>query len=108
MVDNESNIRGVRTEIIGFEQVQPKGHEMHSKKTLAEVYYPDSEIRRDSWIEARIPTSEKWTESFSSKHIDYAHLIKVTLDVPRRLDKKIEIPIVLSQVIEDRFSDFEF
>ena len=108
MVDSESNIRGVRTEMIGVEFVQPKGHKMHSKRTLAEVYYPDSEIHRDSWIEVKIPTSENWTESFSSKHIKYTHMIKVTLDVPRRLDKNIEIPIILSRHIENQPSEFDF
>lgn len=108
MVDSESNIRGVRAEIIGIEHVQPKGHKMHSKRTLKEVFFRDAEIRRESWIEARMPTSEAWIESFISQHIRYTHVIKITLDIPRRLDTNVEIPIILSRTSGTQSSDFDF
>lgn len=94
-VDRTAKIRGVRVELIRLEHVQPKGHKMNTKRTIAEKYCPDKEIIRDSWTEDTILTNSRWTPSFSSDLITSDYLLKVTLDIPLRLDSVIEIPVKL-------------
>ncbi|MGY5878954.1 MAG: sporulation protein [Candidatus Thorarchaeota archaeon] len=94
-IDREVSMRGVRAEILRCEHVEPKGYKVDSKKTLAEIYFPEEEFRRDSWIEGVLPTDTTWIESFTSELIEYSHILKITLDVARRRDKVFEIPIVL-------------
>lgn len=106
-IDRETSIRGVRAEVIRLEQVEPKGYETESKKELTEIYFQEEELRRDSWVEATIQTDPNWKESFTSELIEHSHFLKVTLDIARRRDKVIEIPIVLVRKKNDR-SDFDF
>lgn len=108
MVDRDTKLRGIRAEIIGVEYVEPKGHKMNAKKSLIEIYFPEDEIRRDSWNEVKIPTSIDWMESFTSQVIEYKHLLKVTLDIARRPDKDIEIPVFLGRSSSYMKSEFEF
>jgi hypothetical protein len=107
-VDRDAKMRGIRVEIISIEHVEPKGHKMRSMRKLAEIYYPDEEIRRDSWSEVMIPTDSNWAESFSTELIEYRHIVKVTLDIPLRRDKNIEIPIILNKVRSTDDSVFDF
>ncbi|MGY5872350.1 MAG: hypothetical protein RTV72_08905 [Candidatus Thorarchaeota archaeon] len=95
-VDRDASMRGVRAELVRLEHVEPKGHKMDSKKTLAEIYFKEDEIRRDTWIESSFPIDANWTESFKTELIEYSYILKLTLDVARRKDKIIEIPIVLN------------
>ena len=107
-VDRDVKMRGIRAEIIGVELVEPKGHKMNTKRKLAEIYYPEEQIRRDSWTEIRIPTDTSWVESFKTELIDYKHILKITLDIARRPDKDIKIPIVLSRSAVSSPSVFDF
>ncbi len=106
-VDRETSIRGVRAEVIRLEQIEPKGYKTESKKELVEIYFQEEDLRRNSWIEATIQTDSNWTESFTSELIEYRHFLKITLDIARRRDKVIEIPIVLVRTKNER-SDFDF
>jgi hypothetical protein len=106
-VDREAKMKGIRAEIIGMEHVEPEGNKTDSKKTLAENYYPDDEIRRDSWTEGTLPTDVSWVESFTTDIIKHTHILKVTIDVARRRDKDIEIPIVLTRS-GNTDSEFDF
>ena len=108
MVNRDTKMRGVRAEIIGVEYVEPKGHKMTSKKTLAEIYFTEDELRRDSWNEVKIPTNIDWMESFNSQVIEYKHILKVTLDIARRPDKDIEIPVFLGRSSSFMKSEFDF
>ncbi|TFH06455.1 MAG: hypothetical protein E4H14_10815 [Candidatus Thorarchaeota archaeon] len=94
-VDRTAKIRGVRADLIRLEHVEPKGHRMNTKRMIAEEYYPDKEIVRDFWTDATILTNSRWTPSFSSELITCHYLLKITLDIPLRLDSVIEIPIIL-------------
>lgn len=107
-VDTAAKIRGVRSEIIREEHVEPKGHKMNTKKPIIEVYFPNEEIARESWIQSSIQTNPRWTPNFSTDLIDCSYSLKFTLDIPRQLDSAIEIPIVLvqSETHESR-DDFE-
>ena len=96
-VDRDAKMRGIRAEIMCVEHVEPEGNKTDSKKTLAEVFYPNDEIRRDTWTEVTLPTDVSWVESFTTDIIKHTHILKVTMDVARRRDKDIEIPIVLTR-----------
>ncbi len=106
-VDREASFRGIRAEIFELEHVEPKGFKWDSKKELAEIYFQEEEFRRDSWVEATIPTNSNWIESFTSELIEYRYFLKVTLDIARRKDKVIEIPIVFVRKSNEK-SDFDF
>ncbi len=106
-VDRETSFRGIRAEIIGLEHVEPKGFKRDSKKELAEIYLQEEELRRNSWVEATIQTDSNWIESFTSELIEYRHYLKVTLDIARRKDKVIEIPIVFVRKKNEK-AEFDF
>ncbi len=106
-VDRQASFRGVRAEIIGLEHVEPKEFKWDSKKELAEIYFQEEEFRRDSWVEATIQTDSNWIESFTTELVEYRHFLKVTLDIARRKDKVIEIPIVFVRKKNEK-SGFDF
>lgn len=108
MVDRDTKMRGVRAEIVGVEYVEPKGHKMTTKKSLAEIYFQEDELRRDSWNEVLIPTSLDWIESFTSEVIEYKHILKVTLDIARRPDNDIEISVILGRSSVYKKSEFDY
>ncbi|MHA2603425.1 MAG: hypothetical protein AM324_014990, partial [Candidatus Thorarchaeota archaeon SMTZ1-83] len=87
---------GVRAEIIGYEHVAPKGHARDAENVLATSYIEDDHLRRDSWMEMTIQTEPSWKSSFKTELIDYTHRLKVTLDIPMRLDRSVVVPLRLS------------
>lgn len=89
-------IRGVRAEIIGYEHVAPKGNARDAENVLATSYIEDDHLRRDSWMEMTIQTEPGWKSSFKTELIDYTHRLKVTLDIPMRLDRSVVVPLRLS------------
>ena len=89
-------IRGVRAEIIGYEHVAPKGNARDAENVLATSYIEDDHLRRDSWMEMTIQTEPSWKSSFKTELIDYTHRLKVTLDIPMRLDRSVVVPLRLS------------
>lgn len=107
-VDRTAKIRGVRADLIRVEHVAPKNHKMETKRTIAEEYYPDKELTRDLWREAIIHSNVRWNPSFSSELITCNYLLKITLDIPLRLDAAIEIPIILGRSKTDDKSVFDF
>lgn len=103
-------IRGVRVEIIGCEHVAPKGHARDAENVLATSYIEDDHLRRDSWMDIAIQTESSWKSSFKTELIDYTHRLKVTLDIPMKLDRKVDVPIRLSsrEAPADRDDSFGF
>ncbi|MHA2379564.1 MAG: hypothetical protein ACXADS_09805 [Candidatus Thorarchaeota archaeon] len=99
-VSPRMKIRGVRAEIVSSEYVEPKGYKQDVENVLATSYLEDAHLRRDSWVDMNIETEPNWRRSFKTDLIEYNHRLKVTLDIPMRLDRKIEIPIELSGRVE--------
>lgn len=97
LISPRVKIRGVRAEIIGCEHVAPKGHARDAEKVLATSYIEDDHLRRDSWMDMTIQTDPSWRSPFKTELIDYTHRLKVTLDIPMRLDRKVVVPIRLSR-----------
>lgn len=110
LVSPRVKIRGVRAEIISCEHVAPKGHARDAEKVLATSYIEDDHLRRDSWMDMTIQTDPSWRSSFKTELIDYTHRLKVTLDIPMKLDRKVVVPIRLSGRGEsaDRADPFGF
>ena len=88
-------MRGVRVELFRSEHVEPKGYEIDTPQSLAESYFDNDDLIRDTWIEGTFPVDANWPQSFSSELIDVKYFLKFTLDIARRRDKSFEIPIVL-------------
>lgn len=94
-VDQVVNIRGVRAELVHIEFVEPDGYKATTRKSKVEYYIEDEDLRRDTWVEIDLQTGIEMPLSFKTSLIDSSYVLKVTLDIPRRLDTVIEIPITV-------------
>ncbi|MFX1262071.1 MAG: hypothetical protein ACFFAZ_08295 [Promethearchaeota archaeon] len=105
LVGSDMNIRGVRAELILRESVSPKGRDTNYDNEMDQQYWEEYKILRESWVDVAVKTGEEWPEAFKSELIEYLYILKVTLDIPWRLDKSIEIPLKLRRdIMEDEFS----
>ena len=111
LVGNDANIRGVRSELILRERVSPQGRDTNNDSEMDQQYWEEYRILRESWVDVAVKSGEEWPEAFKSELIEYSYILKVTLDIPWRLDKSIEVPLKLHRDAgEDEFSTsiFEF
>lgn len=115
-VDREVGIRGVRAELIQKEHVAPKGKKEISDRIMSKRSFDNENLHRELWIESDLQTNPTWVPTFTTALIKLEYLLKVTLDIPWRFDKSVEIPILIippgktsedEQVVEDYFG-FEF
>lgn len=105
LVGSEANVRGIRTEILWREKVAPEGRETSSDTKMDEQYWEEYRLPRESWVDVTARTDIVWPEPFKSELIECIYILKVTLDIPWRFDKSIEVPLRLSSDIkEDEFS----
>ncbi|MFX1271037.1 MAG: hypothetical protein ACFFAX_05070 [Promethearchaeota archaeon] len=109
LVGSDTNIRGVRAELILREKVSPQGRDTNNDNEMDQQYWEEDKILRESWVDVTVKTGEEWPEAFKSELIEYLYILKVTLDIPWRLDKSIEIPLKLRRdIIQDEFSSSIF
>lgn len=111
MVGSTADIRGVRTELIHREHVSPQGRETDYDNVLDTQYWEEYRLTRESWVDVGILTNESWPRVFTSNLIDCKFILKVTLDVPWRFDKSIEVPLKVKRAsVADEYSSdiFEF
>ncbi|MFW9802855.1 MAG: hypothetical protein ACFFFC_09400 [Candidatus Thorarchaeota archaeon] len=105
LVGSDTNIRGVRAELILREKVSPQGRDTNNDNEMDQQYWEEDKILRESWVDVTVKTGEEWPEAFKSNLIDYLYILKITLDIPWRLDKSIEIPLKLRrEARQDEFS----
>jgi hypothetical protein len=105
LVGTEANIRGARTELLRRENVAPKGRETSYDTEMDLQYWEEYRVPRESWVDVTIKTDDSWPEDFKTELIECNYVLKVTLDIPWRIDRSIEIPLKLStDVGEDEFS----
>jgi hypothetical protein len=110
-VDREIGIRGVRAEFIQREHVSPKGKEETYDWILSQSYFENENFAREMWIETELPSTPDLIPSFKTTLIRVEHILKVTLDIPWRFDKSVEIPILLvprGKLIEEKQDYFGF
>ncbi|MFX0053327.1 MAG: hypothetical protein ACFFAD_00245 [Candidatus Hermodarchaeota archaeon] len=109
LVGSDTNIRGVRAELILREKVSPQGRDTNNDNEMDQQYWEEDKILRESWVDVTVKTGEEWPEAFKSELIEHLYILKVTLDIPWRLDKSIEIPLKLRRdIIQDEFSSSIF
>ncbi|MFW9968465.1 MAG: hypothetical protein ACFFEA_15060 [Candidatus Thorarchaeota archaeon] len=111
LVGSEANVRGARTELIWREKVAPEGRETSSDTKMDEQYWEEYRLPRESWVDVTVKTDKEWPDPFKSELIECIYILKVTLDIPWRFDKSIEVPLGISyDVKEDEFgtSIFDF
>ena len=94
-VDRDVEIRGVRTELIQKEHVAPKGKKETSDNIVNQKIFENESFQRGSWIESELQTQPTWYSSFRTALIRVEYILKVTLDIPWRFDKSVEIPILI-------------
>ncbi|UCE10475.1 MAG: hypothetical protein JSW61_00690 [Candidatus Thorarchaeota archaeon] len=93
MLSGDPNIRGVRAEIISKEHVSPKGQERDWPVVLIKSQMPKEEIPIDTWVNVTLQTEADWPSPFRTSLIHYRYFLRLTLDVPWRFDKHLEIPL---------------
>ncbi|MHA1959601.1 MAG: hypothetical protein ACW99U_05190 [Candidatus Thorarchaeota archaeon] len=93
MLSGDPNIRGVRAEIISKEHVSPKGQERDWPNVLVKSQMPKEEIPLDTWVNVQLQTEADWPLPFKTSLIDFRYFVRLTMDVPWRFDKHLEIPV---------------
>jgi hypothetical protein len=98
ILSGDPNIRGVRAEIISKEHVSPKGQERDWPVVLVKSQMPKEEIPIDTWVYVTLQTEVDWTLPFKTSLIHYRYFLSLTLDVPWRFDKHLEIPLKIMPI----------
>jgi hypothetical protein len=93
ILSGDPNIRGVRAEIISKEHVSPKGQERDWPVVLVKSQMPKEEIPVETWVNVTLQTEVDWALPFKTSLIHYRYFLRLTLDVPWRFDKHLEIPL---------------
>ena len=93
LVPKHAEFRGVRAEILHREVVTPEGYETDTRTAFSRWYTKKEDLQREEWIDVTLKSSPNWPISFRSDLIRSQYLLKVTLDIPWRFDKSVEIPI---------------
>ncbi|MFW9768243.1 MAG: arrestin family protein [Candidatus Thorarchaeota archaeon] len=94
-VAHDVPIREVRAEIYSKEEVHAQGHTRRSKKTLMKKKLDVEYVQRDRWMDVTLETDESMEPSFDRPLIKNTVIVKVTLNIPWRTDRSVEIPITL-------------
>jgi hypothetical protein len=92
-VASQAEFRGVRAEIVHREYVLPEGYETDTRTTFSRWYAKKDELEKERWIDIVLKSSPNWPISFKSNLIKSQYLLRVTMDIPWRFDKSVEIPI---------------
>ena len=93
-VANQANIRGLRIEIIHREYVTPESIIEDTRRSFSSWYAKKEDIRTDTWNEVELQSASNWPQSFKTDLIKSQYILKVTLDIPWRFDKIVEMPII--------------
>jgi hypothetical protein len=110
-VDREIEIRGVRAEFIRREHVSPKGKKETFDWILSQRYFENENLAREMRIETELHVTPDLIPTFKTALIRLEYILKVTLDIPWRFDKSVEIPILLmpsGKQIEEKQDYFGF
>lgn len=89
------NYRGIRMELIHEEEVIADGYHDTTRRTISGWELSLEELPPNVWVDVGMETSTEFPLSFRTHLIDSRYLLKFTIDVPWRLDKKIETPVAV-------------
>jgi hypothetical protein len=92
-VEQELKIRGVRIELISEEEAHAKRYHRTSFTTLLQEFAKVGEIQYGLWNDVRFETSESMPYSFESEILSNKIYVKLTLDIPWKIDKSTIIPL---------------
>jgi hypothetical protein len=92
-VEQELKIRGVRIELISEEEAHAKRYHRTSFTTLIQEFAKVGEIQYGLWNDVRFETSESMPYSFESEILSNKIYVKLTLDIPWKIDKSTIIPL---------------
>jgi len=88
-----ANIRGVKAEILHREYVISENHIEDTRRSFSRWYARKEDIQTDTWSDVKLQSSHGWPLSFKTDLIKSQYILKVTLDIPWRFDKSVEMPI---------------
>jgi hypothetical protein len=111
-ITRELDIRGVRLELVHNEVATARGRTDTSNSVRVQDYFPEEQVRREDWLSVKLGTNPGIPPTFRSALIVSVILLKVTLDIPWRFDKSVEIPLVAGYCVsppeeeDSLFGDF--
>ncbi len=107
-VSNQVNIRGVRIELVHHEKIRAERAREHLKRTLEKMFIDKDNIPFDMWFDVNLQLANTTPPSFRTKLITSYLVLKVTLDIPWRFDKSVEIRIIAGWCVEPHIEDDNF
>jgi hypothetical protein len=111
-ISREANIRGVRMELVHNEIASARGRTDTTNSVKVQDYFPEEQVRREDWLSVKLGTNPGIPPTFRSALIVSVIVLKVTLDIPWRFDKSVEIPLVAGYCVsppeeeDSLFGDF--
>lgn len=96
MIPGNPKFRGVRVQLLTRESVAPHGNSAEYDTTLAEVYHPKEEIAEETWTETVLEVPTRCPPPFKTDLIELTYWLKVTLDIPWRIDESLFMPLRFS------------
>jgi hypothetical protein len=111
-LSREAEIRGIRLELIHNEVATARGRTDTTNSVKVQDYFPEEQVRREDWLSVKLGTNPGIPPTFRSHLIVSIILLKVTLDIPWRFDKSVEIPLVAGYCVsppeeeDSLFGDF--
>ena len=88
--------RCIRMELFHEEEVIADGYHDTAKRRISGWELPDEKLPPGVWVDVGMSTSTEFPLTFRTHLIDSRYVLKFTIDIPWRLDKKLETPIAVT------------
>ncbi len=88
-VHGDPNIRGVRFEFLHEEISTAKDKSSIVMRQLATAYFKKENLESGKWLNLRFRTDAHWPRTFTSHLIRSEIIMKVTADIPFKVDKSV-------------------
>lgn len=88
--------RGLRMELFHEEEVIADGYHDTARRHISGWELPDEQLPPGVWVDVGMSTSTQFPLTFRTHLIDSRYILKFTVDIPWRLDKKLETPIAVT------------
>ncbi len=98
-VSSGEKIRKVRFELIHQESASARGHKSKYPQTLAKSSIDAEDIQYDTWFAVGVEIPPSTPPSFDVSIIKSHLLLRVTLDIPWRFDKSVEVLLVCGHCV---------
>ncbi|MHA1928020.1 MAG: hypothetical protein ACTSV2_05490 [Candidatus Thorarchaeota archaeon] len=93
MIGRNVKIKGIRASLVFKEKVIAEGRTDSSYRIIVDDYFEESKLARDTWINITLESRNIPLIPFGTQLIRSEPFLKISLDIPRRFDKGIDLPL---------------